>query len=221
MLFITQSRFARPFSPKLCAPMLALALTFTSTSGFSKGVDLHLQVQPIRGLQSSFAVPDLNFRVLSGTVYQISAVSELSQGEAVLETNPLIEDYKIDAALLRKTNGLVELRAPHQQYLKEGVYAQQIDVTIWDSELDIPVVQRVIRYFRATTDGVMPISPEEYSRVVEPTYTYVDNNGRKILENRGSRLGRKLNVDGKVGFDRPETTETVITNGDFSEKNER
>lgn len=221
MLFIKSSRVTRLFAPKIGTPILAFALTMAAAPCFSKGVELHLQIQPIRGLQTSFAVPDINFRVLSGSVYQISATSELSQGETVLETNTLVEDYKIDAETHRKTNGVVELRAPHQQYLKEGVYAQQVDVTIWDSELDIPVVQRVIRYFRATVEGVTPISAEEYSRVIEPTYTFVDQNGRKFSEHRGSRLGRKLILDGKLGFDRPENTDSITTNTDSSERNER
>lgn len=210
----------RFISPKFCAPVLACALALASAPGFGKGVDLHVQMQPIRGLQTSFAVPDINLRVLPATVYQIAAVSELSQGETILETNTLTEAYKLDAELRRETNGVVDFRSPHQQYLKNGVYAQQIDITIWDSELDIPVVQRLVRYFRATAEGVIPITAEEYSRVVEPPQSFVDQYGRKTVEHKGSRLGRKLVLDGKIGFDRQEIAETTSANGDISERNE-
>lgn len=220
MPFIKHPSLKRCFSPKLCASMLACALTFSNTPGFSKGVELHIQMQPIRGVQTSFAVPDINLRVLSDTVYQIAATSELSQGEVILETTKLTEAYELDAEMRRTTNGAIDFRSPHQQYLKAGVYAQQIDITIWDSELDIPVVQRLVRYFRAGTDGVTAISAQEYSRVVEPAHTVVDQYGRRTLEHKGSRLGRKLVLDGKLGFDRPEVAESITANGDLSEKNE-
>jgi hypothetical protein len=220
MLVIKPFKFKRCISSTLCAPMFACVLAFTSTTALCKGVDLHFQMQPIRGVQTSFAVPDINLRVLSSTVRQIAITSELSQGETVLETNALADAYKLDAEALRKTGGAVDFRSPHQQYLKPGVYAQQVDITIWDSELDIPVVQRLVRYFRAGTDGVAPISAEEYSRVVEPALTFIDQSGRKTLEYRGSRLGRKLTLDGKLGFDRQDVAESAAANGDLSERNE-
>lgn len=220
MIILKSSTQQRRLLPKLLAPTFACVLALASAQSFSKGVDLHIEMQPVRTTQSHYSVPDISLRVLSPTVYQIAASSELSQGETILESRGLIDAYKIDPEMYRKTGGVIELRAPHEQYLKEGVYAQQINITIWDSELDIPVVEPLFRYFRATPNGVVSISADEYSRVVEPPRTFVDQSGRKTLEYNGSRLGRKLTFDGKLGFDRLEVAAPVDGSSDDSEKNE-
>jgi hypothetical protein len=220
MLIFKSLRLPRRIPLRLFTTALAFSLTLTSPLSFSKGVDLHVEMQPIRTLQTSFAVPGITLRVPAPSVYQIAVTSELSQGEVILETRSLAEAYKIDPESLRASAGLIEFRVPHERYLKEGVYAQQINITIWDSELDIPVVQPLFRYFQATATGVMPISAEEYSRVVEPPITFIDLSGRKTLEYNGSRLGRKLKLDEKPGLDRQEFSESVAGNRDDSEKNE-
>lgn len=182
---------------------LMLITYFFSAFTSAKGTEPHFFIMQLDGVYNSYTVPDVTLQVNTTTLLELSATSEITQSSKVIDRQRIDTDYQATKENTREKR-LIKMRSPHEQPLPKGVYAQRIDIRILDSELDVPIIQSLTRFFSVNDAGIEEISSTKYSNIIEPSFWVVDEFGEKQLEQNGSRDSFKVELPEKLQFDRQE-----------------
>lgn len=183
-----------------------LTTYFFSTCAAAKGTEPHFLLLQLEGTYNSHTAPDITLQVNTRTLLELSAISEITQSGKVIDRQRIDTEHQVTTKNTYEKR-LIKVRSPHEQPLPKGVYAQRIDIRILDSELDVPIIQSLTRFFSVSDAGIKEISSTKYSNIIEPSFWVADEFGEKQLEQDGSRDSFKMDLPEKLQFDRQEPIE--------------
>ncbi len=220
-------------SPHLKGFIVYAALVSFAPNSLAMGTETHFNLVPLDTVYNSFYTPDIVINLSSPSIQKISVASIIEQGDQVLDEAIVARGYEVDAIFLSQAKTTrqkleaeshdiqIKFPSPHEMPLKKGVYAQRVQVTVWDSELDIPVVQSSARFFHVTEEGMREIDSTTYSNVIEPLHYIADENGKKEPVYYGSPITKAIKLPERLVFDRQEAPEKFEPgNSDYSETQE-
>lgn len=114
----------------------------------------------------------------------------------------------------------ISMPSPHTSKLPPGVYAEQIDITVIDTDYDAPVDYTELRFFRVTGQGIEQISSTEYSDIIEPPFVLRDKTGHPLPARAGTGRIVPAKSERPAGFDILQDISSQGRRGDQSEADE-
>lgn len=228
MLSVNRSRSRRLARTALgCVMGVALQGSLAATLARATGEEFLVELprQPDRA-EGDFRLKDLDFVLRSDTTKDVSIETSVwSDGKLALQAREVGRSIVTalptnmslpPTVILARAGERISIPSPHAERLPEGVYAEQIVLTISDSDYDIPIVQSQLRFYEVGARGVREIDSTRYSDIVEPLLLDFDPLGARIRSRAGT--GRPApKFSGPHVFD---PVQEISSNGRVSDRSE-